>query len=268
MTKKHILVGLLFLFLLMPVYAVSLKNFDISINISSPEKATIIELWDVEVSSEKDLSNFKNSILKNSSNLEELRKINLDLNPHIFIEESNIRNFAISFDDFAKKIRLEYTITDKCLINFLDYQDQIIWELNDHLFNQFIITGVFNIPTGSQISIALYDPLLIGDVVPTANITGRTILWGGSSSNEIRLLAIEKKPPKPTFVFSNLFSKDYLNKSYFTVLFILLIIVLILLVFKNKVSSGIKKFVTKHSVIKPRKQINDIVDFDFVSKKK
>ena len=91
MTKKHILVGLLFLFLLMPVYAVSLKNFDISINISSPEKATIIELWDVEVSSEKDLSNFKNSILKNSSNLEELRKINPDLNPHIFIEESTIK---------------------------------------------------------------------------------------------------------------------------------------------------------------------------------
>lgn len=267
MTKKHLLVGLLVLFLLTPVYAVSLKNFDISINVTSPEKATIVEIWDVDVSSEKDLSDFKHAILKNSSNLEELRKINPDLNPHIFIDEKNIRNLAVSFDDLEKKIRLEYIITDKCLNMFLDYQDQIIWELNNHLFSQFIITGVFNIPTGSQISVILYDPLLIGDVVPNAKITGRTILWGGSSSNEIRVLAIEKKPPKPSFVFSNLFSKDYLNKSYFTVLFILLIIVLILLIFKNQVSSGIKKFITKHSVIKPRKQINDIVDFDFVSKK-
>lgn len=267
MNKKYLLVGLLVLFLIMPVYAVSLTNFDISINVSSPEKATIVETWNVEAASEEELSDFKSNILTNSGDFEELRKINPDLNPHIYIDEINIRNFAISFNEIDAKIRLEYTITDKCLISFLDYENQIIWELNNHLFNQFIITGVFNIPKGSQISITLYDPLLIGDVVPTAEITGRTILWGSSSSNEIRVLAIEKKPPKPSFVFSNLFSKDYLNKSYFMVLFILLIIVLILLIFRNKVNSGIKKFITKHSVIKPRKQINDIVDFDFVSKK-
>jgi len=40
------------------------------------------------------------------------------------------------------------------------------------------------------------------------------------------------------------------------------------LIFRNKVATGIKSFVVKHSVIKPRKQINEIVDFDFVNKKK
>lgn len=267
MNKKYLLVGIIVFFLLMPVYSFSLKNFDISVNISEPEKATIIELWEVDATN-KELSDLKENILKNSVNLEELAKLNPDISPHIFIDSKNIRNFTISLDDIDATIRLEYIINEMCLISFLDYQDQIIWELNNQLFNQFVINGLFNIPNGAKISISLYEPLTIGDVVPLAEITGRTILWESSSSNDIRLLAIEKKPPKPTFVISNLFSKDYLNKAYFNVLFILLIIFLVLLIFRNRVNKGIKKFITKHSVIKPRKQINEIVDFDFVSKKK
>lgn len=268
MNKKYLIVGLLVLFLSMPVYAtISLTNFDISINVSEPENATVIENWKVVYETSEELSDLKADILESSLNLEELENINPEIKPHVYVDKKNLNGFTISFDEENAKIRLEYTIQDVSLIKYLDYQDQIIWKFNEILFSQFIISGVFNIPKGSQISITLYDPLIIGDVVPTADMTGRTILWTGLSSNEIRILAIEKKPPKPTFVISNLFSKDYLNKSYFNILFILLVIVLILLIFRNKVSYGIKKFITKHSVIKPRKQINEIIDFDFVNKK-
>ncbi len=268
MNKKYLLVGLLVLFLLMPVYAISLKDFDISVTISKPESAVVVETWKVDYSTSAELSNFKTQILKSSTDLRELEKINLDLKPHIYINENNIKSFSISFDETRAIVRMEYIITDNCLIKYLDYQDQIIWKFNENLFRQFVINGVLNVPKNSKISITLYHPLIIGDVVPVASITGRTMVWNGFSSNELRVLAIEKKPPEPTFVFFNIFTKDFLNKTYFTVLFIILVIVLILLIFRNKVNSGIKKFITKHSIIKPRKQINEIVDVDFVSKKK
>jgi len=268
MSKKYLLVILLVLFLSMPVYsAVSLKDFDISINISSPEKTTVRENWNVIYETQEDLADLKKEILSASLSLEKLENINPDINPHIYIDKKNIKGFTISFDEIDAQISMEYVLSDLSLIKFLDYQDQIIWKFNENLLNQFVISGVFNIPKDSQISITLYDPLTIGDVVPKSDITGRTIIWNGLSSNEVKILAVERKPPEPTFVISNIFSKDYLNKSYFNILFILLIIVLVLLVFRNKVSSGIKKVITKHSVIKPRKQINEIVDFDFVNKK-
>jgi len=267
MNSKFLLVLVAVLFLSMPVYAISLKDFYISVNVLEPEKATVIETWKVEYLSNLELSTLKKSILESSTDIKALEKINPDLKPHIYLNEDKIRNFTISFNETDAMIRTEYTITDAILIKYLDYEDQIIWRFNENLFRQFVVNGVLNIPKDSQLSITLYDPLMIGDVVPTANISGRTILWSSFSSNELRVLAVEKRPPEPTFVVSNLFSKDYLNKSYFIVLFIILIIALILLIFRNKVNSSIKKVITKYSVIKPRKQINEIVDFDFVSKK-
>jgi hypothetical protein len=267
MNAKYLLVGLLVLFLSMPVYAISLKDFVISINVSDPNSAVVIENWNIDYNNTSELSTFKEQILKANTDLDELKKVNADIRPHIYINEDKIKNFTISFDEVNESIRMEYNLTDACLIKYLDYQDQIIWRFNENLFRQFVLNGVLNIPKESEISITLYSPLIIGDVVPTAKIVGKTVLWNGFSSNELRVLAIEKKPPVPTFVISNLFSKDYLNKSYFYVLFIILIIALVLLIFRNKVNKYIKKVITKHSVIKPRKQINEIVDFDFISKK-
>ncbi|MFA5746134.1 MAG: hypothetical protein WCX82_03140 [archaeon] len=267
MNAKYLLVMALVLFLSMPVCAISLKDFDISVNVTGSDNAKIIEIWKIDYNSIGDLSLLKQQILNSSTDLKELEKINPDLKPHIYINENKIKNFSISFDEPNAIVRMEYIISDVCLIKYLDYEDQIIWRFNENLFRQFVINGLFNIPTNSQIAITLYDPLVVGDVVPTAKVVGRTIMWNGFSSNELRVLSVERRPPEPTFVISNLFSKDYLNKSYFYVLFILLAIALVLLIFRNKVNRGIKGFVTKHSVIKPRKQINEIVDFDFVSKK-
>ena len=267
MNIKHILILIGVLFLLMPVYSLSLDSFDISVEVYSPTNSKVIEIWKINYGDLSELSDFKSKILKSSTDLIELQKINPDITPHIYINEDKIKNIKISFDEVNASLRIEYELSDLSLIKYLDYQDQIIWRFNENLFRQFVVNGLFNIPKESQVEISLYDPLIIGDISPQATQNNRNIIWSGISTNELRLIAIEKKPPKPTFVVSNIFSKDYLNKSYFTVLFIILIIVLILLIFRNRVNNGIKKFITKHSVIKPRKQINEIVDFEFVSKK-
>lgn len=268
MNSKYLMVFVLGLFLLMPVYAISLSSFDISVDIYSPNNSKITEVWNVTYNAPSEQSSFKSQILKSSTDLIELQKINPDIKPHIFINQDKLKNIKISFDEVNSNLRIEYDLEDSSLIKYLDYQDQIIWRFNENLFRQFVVNGLFNIPRESQIRVTLYDPLIIGDVSPKTSQNNRTIVWSGISTNELKIIAIEKKPPKPTFVISNVFSKEYLNKSFFYVLYILLFIILVLLIFRNKVSSGIKKFVIKYSVIKPRKQINEIVDFDFVNKKK
>lgn len=267
MKSKHLLLLFTVLFLIMPVYAISLKNYEINIEIFSPESSKITETWIIEYNGELELSNFKTEILKSSTNLSDLQKIDPEIKPHIYINQDNIENIKISFDEINAAIRIEYTLEDISIIKYLDYQDQIIWRFNDNFLRLFVVNGLYTIPKESLIKVTFYAPLIIGDVAPKAQLDNRTVIWSGISTNELKIIAIEKKPPKPTFVVSNIFSKDYLNKSFFYVLYILFFIFLVLLIFRNKVKSEIKAFVIKHSVIKPRKQINKIVDFEFVKKK-
>ena len=267
MNKKYYLVILSFLLIITNISALPLSDFEITVNIFSPSSSKVTENWVVNYQTPEELTEFKERILKSSTDLTELQKINPDIKPHIYINQDKIKNRKISFDEVNAILRIEYDLEDHSLIKYLDYQEQIFWRFNENLFNQFVVNGLFSIPKSSKIVIELYNPLIIGDVSPQTNQTENTITWSGVSTNELKIIAIEKKPPKPTFVVSNIFSKDFLNKSYFNILYVFLVIVLILLIFRNKVSSGIKKFITKHSVIKPRKQINEIVDFDFVNKK-
>lgn len=266
MCKKTI-IFLFMIFFLTFVNAISLTDFDISVDIFAPNQTKITELWNVDYNAESELIDFKAKILKSSTDLAELQKIDPDIKPHIFINQDKIKGIKISFDEINSILRIEYDLEDLSLMKYLDYQDQIIWKFNENLLRLFVINGLFNITKTSQVKISLYDPLIIGDVSPKTQQENRTIIWSGISTNELKILAIEKKPPKPTFVISNIFSKSFLNKSFFNVLYILLFIVLVLLIFRNKVNNAIKKFIIKNSVIKPRKQINKIVDFDFVKKK-
>ncbi len=268
MKTRWLLVFLLLALSLAPVYSLSLDSFDISVDISAPTTSKVTEIWHVTYKDASEQESFKQQILNSSTALTELQKINPDIKPHIFINQDKIKNIKISFDELDSSLRIEYTLEDTALLKYLDYQDQVIWMFNENFFRQFVVNGLFNIPKGSQIRVSLYEPLTIGDVAPKAQQDGRTVVWTAISTNELKIIAIEKKPPKPTFVVSNIFSKEYLNKSFFYVLYILLFIILVLLIFRNKVATGIKSFVVKHSVIKPRKQINEIVDFDFVNKKK
>jgi len=264
---KKILILFSLLFMLTSTYALSLGDYEIYVNLYSPNELKVTEYWAVKYNTPEQLSDFQEKILKSSTDLTELQKINPEIRPRVFINKDKITNIKISFDEVKALLRIEYNLADAGLLKYLDYQDQIFWKFNENLFREFVVNGLFNIQKNSSITIIFYEPLIIGEVAPFANQSDRTIVWSGISSNELRIIAIEKKPPKPTFVFSNIFSENYLNRSYFYVLFIILAIILVLLIFRNKVTNGIKRFITKHSVIKPRKQINEIVDFDFVNKK-
>jgi hypothetical protein len=260
--KKNCFVIIVFFLILLTtnIFAYELNSFDVTVDLHSPKSATIVEKWKFDFNNSEDIDNFKDKILKTNINISDLKKINPNLKPNVYINEYN--NVKISFDEVDKYVRIEYTIEDICLIKYLDYENEIIWKFNENLFRQFVSNNLYNVPKNSYLRIKYYDPLFLGEAVPEVNKNENIIYWTGISSNELRVIFLEKKPPKPSFMISDIFKDFYLKESFIYIAGVLLFIVLILLLFKNKVSKNIKNFVIRHSKIKSKKNRKDIVDYD------
>lgn len=263
--SKTILIAMVFLFLINVVYSAEVKNFNISIEIISPTSAKITENWMVDAKDDADLISFKEKILQANVDLVQLEKIDPNLKPHIYINKFS--KLTVEFDEINLIVKLEYLTDDLILIKYLDYKDQIIWKFNENLFRQFVESGLYHIPKESIAKIIVNSPLLIGDALPKGIQENGTIIWTGISTNELRLLVIEKKIPKATFNVSNFFNTVYLRGTFYYAMMTIIFLILVLLLFKKKVSKNIKSFVRKHSIIKPKKQINDILDIDLINKK-
>ncbi len=256
---------LLFLFVFLnSVYAFNIDSFDITVNVEQDKYAAITERWFVSFETEQTKINFKNSILEANINPNMLERIDSKLKPKIFINDYS--NLKVGFDEINNFVRLEYVITDVVLIKYLDYDNEIIWRFNDNLFRYFVENNLYNIPSSSFLRIYLQEPLMVGETAPRAEKQNNTIYWTGISSNELRLIVIEKKPPKPTFVIADFFEDLYLTKNFMYFVFGLLAIIVLLLIFKQKVSKNIKKFVIKNSKIKSSKNRKEIIDFDEFNK--
>jgi hypothetical protein len=263
--QKTLLVLLMVLFFINGISATEINDFDIVIDVRSPNSATITEKWKVSVENENDLISFKESILAANVDLIKLEAINKNLKPHIYINKFS--KLSVEFDEIDLVVKLEYSTEDVILIKYLDYEDQIIWEFNENLLSNFVESGLYHIPKNSRIKVFINHPLIIGDVLPKGTLENNSINWTGISTNEIRLLAIEKKIPLATFNVSDFFNKVYLKGVFYYTMIAIIFIILVLLLFKKKVSKGIKSFVRKHSIIKQKKQINDVIDIDLVNKK-
>lgn len=264
-TQKTLLILLMVLFFINGISAAEINDFDIVIDVLSPNSAKITEKWKVNIAEENDLGSFKESILAANVDLIKLEEINPNLKPHIYINKFS--KLSVEFDEINLIVKLEYSTEDLILIKYLDYEDQIIWKFNENLLSYFVESGLYHIPKTSKITVFINRPLVIGDVLPKGTLENNSIIWTGISTNEIRLLAIEKKIPEATFNVANFFNKVYLKGTFYYSMIAIIFLILILLLFKKKVSKGIKSFVRKHSIIKPKKQINDIVDIDLIDKK-
>ena len=124
---------------------------------------------------------------------------------------------------------------------------------NENLFKDFTSNNLYHIPIDSYLIISVYSPLVIQDPVPQGIIEKTKLTWTGISSNELRLLALEKKPPKPSFAVS--LEQQRITKTY--IIIIIILIILTIIVMNKKTNKKIEKFVINHSEIKPAK-INDI----------
>ncbi|MDD3177922.1 MAG: hypothetical protein PHR26_00205 [Candidatus ainarchaeum sp.] len=253
--------SLFFLILIIGLYSVSaasLGNYSIDVSIYSPKEAHIVETWNIDYLSyyPKDLELFKENVLNANLNLEQLLKIDPNLKPHIYI--TDFSNLSIGFDEFNNTIRVEYDSYDSFLIKLYENDEEYLWKFNNNLLNYFIINDLYYIPKDSSINLHFYNPLVIQPTIPDTPINEYSISFSGISSNEISILAYERKPPKPSFVVSNFFSKNL----GFYLIFIFLIIILIL-VFKDPIQRSIKSFVIKHSEIKSDKKKFDFMDDDF-----
>jgi len=245
------------------ISAADLTNFDISVSIESPTSAKVVETWYVLFNTLKDQQAFSASILAAGINVDEFAKINPKLTPHIYINK--YEKLSIGFDEIHSTVRLEYDISDTCLIKYLEDDYEIIWKLNENLFKNFVMNDVYYIPKDSYIRTSTYAPLIIEAYVPSGDVLNNQLSWTAISSNELRLLAVEKKPPKPSFVLTLGFEKnDSGAKNYFIIILIVLVLLAVgILFFSKPLSKSIKKFVMKHTVIKPKQKKKDLFDYDF-----
>jgi hypothetical protein len=264
--KKMFLILLIvcLFFISTPVNSFEIENFDVTVVVKESNHAEIVEKWFVSFTSQQDKINFINNVLEANINPDMLEKIDSKLKPKIFI--NNYSNLKIGFDEINDFVRLEYVTRDLILIKYLDYENEIIWRFNDNVFRSFVSNNLYTIPSQSYLRITLEDPLIVGETSPKATQENKTIYWNGITSNELRLIAIEKKPPKPTFVIANLFEGLYLTQNLVYFILGLLALIIVLLIFKKKVSKNIKKFVVNHSKIKPSKNRKDIIDFENFNK--
>jgi len=264
--KKFSMVFLLLfiIFISVNISAFEITSFDITVNVKEPEHAIITERWNISFYSNYSKSQFKNRILEANISPQLLEQIDIRLRPKIYINE--YYDLKVGFDEVNDFVSLEYSTDDVMLIKYLDSENDIIWKFNDGVFRYFVSTNLYVVPSGSILRISLEEPFIVGETAPKATESQRTVYWTGISSNELRLIAIEKKPPKPTFVVSSIFEGIYL-KEYFTYfVFALLAIVIVLLIFKKRISRGIKKFVVKHSKITSSKNRKEVIDLDHLNK--
>jgi len=240
------------LFTILPkINGAELNNFKINIDITSPNSAKITENWQITYSSQEDLQKFKNQILQANIDLTKLAKISDKLKPHIYI--NNFFNLTVGLDEINNYVRLTYETNDLILTKYFENEEEILWKFNENLFKDFTSNNLYHIPIDSYLIISVYSPLVIQDPVPQGIIEKTKLTWTGISSNELRLLALEKKPPKPSFAVS--LEQQRITKTY--IIIIIILIILTIIVMNKKTNKKIEKFVINHSEIKPAK-INDI----------
>ncbi len=253
--KKIFLIMLLAIFLIPNIYSAKLTNFDISIDIRGPQKAFVTETWVVEydsqISNDKEL--FKQQLLLANIDLDKFVKIDPKLRPNIYLK--NYSNVSIVFDETKDIININYEVPDLFLQNYYETDEYILWKFNENVLRNLVVNNLYVIPSFSRVIIQVYNPLIISDTNPTGEITKNIVVFNSLSSNELKVLAYEKKPPKPSFVIVG-----SSNSNIFYYLIIIFIIVLsIILIFKEPLSKAIKKFVINNSVIKPKKQKKEFV---------
>jgi hypothetical protein len=240
-------------------------SFDVLLDINSPNNAKVIEYWKFNFDSEQDIINFKEQIFAANINISKLKEINSELEPHVYIND--YKNVKIGFDELEKVVRIEYTIEDLCLIQYLDYDNEIIWKLNENLFRHFVNNNLYDIPKDSYLKVKFYEPLIFGESLPAVEVNSSDLVsWTGVSSNELRLIVIEKKPPKPSFVISD-FLDDKNNLKVFIIgSFILILLIIILLIFKDKFFKKINAFVIRHSKLNTRKSNSEIINSQYFNR--
>lgn len=239
------------------VSAASLSSYDIEITLNAQNDTHISEIWKIDYSFvyPRDLELFKENVLNANLDLEKLQSIDPNLKPHVYIKDYS--DLSIGFDEFNNTIRIEYNTSDLALIKLYENEDELIWKFNNNLLNSFVLNDLYYIPKESEITINLFEPLILQPTTPDSLINGNNATFSGVSSNELNILAYEKKPPKPSFVVSNFFSKNL----GFYLIFIFLIIIAIL-IFREPIEKAIQSFVIRYSEIKSDKKKFDFLDDD------
>jgi hypothetical protein len=238
MKLKNLFLLLFLLIIFIPnIYSAELVNYNIKIDVINPTQAQVLEIWQIDYNSLEDLEQFKTNILKANLNLDKLQQVDSKLKPKVYI--NNFINVTVGFDDSENNVRIEY--------------------LNKNLLKNFISNDVYYIPKNSEITIKFYDFLSIEDSIPKGQIIDNSLRLSGVSSNELRILGYERKPPKPSFFLYGATN----NSSFYYTVFILILLFIILLVFKEDFKRSIKRFVIKYSKITPEKKKNDIFDSEF-----
>jgi len=266
MNKRYILSIVLILFsiifILPGIHSAKITNYETSIYINGPQSTHVVENWYIETNPlyTSDLKTFKQRILEADLDPAKLILIDPNLRPHIYINIPT--NFTIKFDDIKKTVTIEYTITDLAMINYFENNEEILWQFNSNMFNNFVINHLYSIPKESSLTISLYEPLTLDDSTP-GKIDDRKLILSGYSSNELKILALEKKPPKPSFFFTNVFG-DMGQKGMYNYLLIVIVLIGIVFIFRKKLKSRLQKFVIKNSVIEPKKVKKEFFDDEII----
>ena len=241
------------------INSAKLTDFNITINVTSPNSATVVETWNIiyNYADKQDFYEMKQKIINASLDLAKLQLIDPQITPHVYLNKFD--DFKISFNDVDNTLRLEYDIPDLVLLNYFENDDQILWKFNENILKNFISNDLFYFPDTSKMSLVVYSPLVLEDPIPTGTITDNKLTWSGFTTNEIKVLALEKKPPKPSFVVSNIF-KDMSPKGLYNYLIIIFLLVIIVFIFKKRLRLIFKKFIIEHSYIEPKKPRKDLFD--------
>lgn len=247
-----------FVLILPNLNSAKLNNYEIYIYISGPTSTHISENWYIESENATDLQAFKKKILQADLDPTKLVLIDPNLKPHVYINTPT--SFTIKFDDIRKIVTIDYSTNDLAMINYFENQEEILWQFNANMFNLFVQNHLYSIPKESSLTILLYAPLILENSTP-GKIDDRKIMLSGVSSNELKILALEKKPPKPSFIFTNIF-KDMSQKGLYNYLIIIIVLIGIVFLFRKRIKSNLQKFVIKHSVIEPKKVKKEFFDND------
>lgn len=255
MNKNIFYFLILFLIFQPAVYAVDLTNFDITVDVRSPQKAFVKEVWDVSYGSSnlEAREEFKQKILEANIDLDRFSEIHPNLRPNIYLRDFS--KVTINFDESKDQITINYEITGVILQNFYETEDEILWKFNENILRNLITNNLYVVPSNSRLNIEIYNPLVITDISPDADYTRSLVSWTSISSNEIKLLAYEKKPPKPSFVLVRSEESDI----FYYLILVFIILISIILIFKDTLEKSITRFVVKHSEIKPKGQRKEIV---------
>lgn len=258
MSKKiylnFFIIFLSLIFILPTLHSAKLSSFDILIDIKSPTKAYITEVWDVEYDSTilNDKALFKEKIILANLDLDLFAAIDKNIRPKIFIK--SFSNASIIFDETKDQININYEISDDMLTNFYETDSEIVWKFNEALMNCFVEKNLYIIPSYSKLTISAYGPLIVESTNPKGSIFKNEVVFNSFSSNEFKVLYYEKKPPKPSFL---IISSENSNIFYYLII-IFVVLSLIFLLFKKQIEKSILKFVIRFSEIKPKKPKKEI----------